>query len=94
VESSATYAGHEGATSASDGEFPMRSMDEGMDEGSPDPDPDPTPTLEVAMQRLAETIKEFDAHSAPKLDQTTSAATEDNNNESVPQERESQPGQQ
>ncbi len=52
VESSATYAGHEGA--ASDNELPpSQSLDDGAS---------PAPTLEDAMQRLAETIKEFDSH--------------------------------
>ena len=65
VESSATYIGHEGATS--DNELPTgQSLDE---EASPAP-----PTLEDAMQRLAETIREFDSHA---MTDDTGAAGDD-----------------
>ena len=54
VESSATNIGFESAIS--DNEHPPPNLE---DEGSPAPAP---PSLEDAMQRLAETIKEFDSH--------------------------------
>lgn len=54
MESSATYAGHE---AVSDGE-----LNQSLDLTNEGVSPAPPPTLEDAMQRLAETIKEFDSH--------------------------------
>ena len=61
VESSATNIGFEGAIS--DNEQPPPNIE---DESSPAPAP---PSLEDAMQRLAETIKEFDSHAVTNQEQ-------------------------
>ena len=68
VESSATNIGFESAIS--DNEHPPANID---DEGSPAPAP---PSLEDAMQRLAETIKEFDSHAMTDQDEEKSTADE------------------
>ena len=73
VESSATNIGFESAIS--DNEHPPPNIE---DEGSPAPAP---PSLEDAMQRLAETIKEFDSHAMTDQDEekSTSAPAEGQN---------------
>ena len=68
VESSATNIGFESAIS--DNEHPPANIE---DEGSPAPAP---PSLEDAMQRLAETIKEFDSHAMTDQDEEKSTADE------------------
>ena len=68
MESSATNIGFESAIS--DNEHPPANID---DESSPAPAP---PSLEDAMQRLAETIKEFDSHAMTDQDEEKSTADE------------------
>ena len=68
VESSTTtYAGHEGAASDCDMP-PSQSIDEVAS---------PAPTLEDAMQRLAETIKEFDSHAINDQENNTNKPCND-----------------
>ena len=78
VESSTTYAGHDGGA-ISDCEL---TQSQSIDEVGASP----APTLEDAMQRLAETIKEFDSHamtdedkSPPKNDDTITITRQEQN---------------